>query len=128
MLIKRLAELRSNGATIGLIVLEATGGSSWKWPHAQLAGYCSGRDQSSPGARFARSMATWQERSHRCACARTHGPDAAAANDLRKLVKAFARRTAAHAASHGHSPASAGGMRHRDSSAPAHPTSACAAA
>jgi len=26
MLIKRLAELRSNGATIGLIVLEATGG------------------------------------------------------------------------------------------------------
>ena len=65
MLIKHLTELRSNGETIGLIVLEATGGLELEVATALQLALCGRRDQPPPSARLrALDGLPRQERSH----------------------------------------------------------------
>jgi transposase len=89
VLIKHLAALRSNGATIGLIVLEATGGLELEVATAlQLAGYAVVVINPRQARDFARSMGYLAKSDHIDARVLAHmGQTLLQRDDLRKLVK-----------------------------------------
>jgi transposase len=89
MLIKHLAALRSNGVTIGLIVLEATGGLELEVATAlQLAGYAVVVINPRQARDFARSMGYLAKSDHIDARVLAHmGQTLLQRDDLRKLVK-----------------------------------------
>jgi len=89
VLIKHLAALRSNGATIGLIVLEATGGLELEVATAlQLAGYAVVVINPRQARDFARSMGYLAKSDHIDARVLAHmGQTLLQRGDLRKLVK-----------------------------------------